>query len=35
MHKYDSDDFRNYNKWAYGIHLGIGFTPGDIPLRLW
>jgi hypothetical protein len=33
--KYASGDFNNYNKWTYGIRLGLGFTPGDIPLRLW
>jgi hypothetical protein len=33
--KYDSPDFKNYNKWSYGVRLGLGFTPGDIPLRLW
>lgn len=35
MHKYESGDFQNYNKWTYSARLGIGFTPGDIPLRLW
>jgi hypothetical protein len=35
MRKYESGDFKNYNKWAYSARLGIGFTPGDIPLRLW
>jgi hypothetical protein len=34
-HKYDSPDFKNYNRWAYGINLGLGFTPGDIPIRMW
>ncbi len=33
--KYDSGDFKNYNKWAYGVRLGLSFSPGDIPLRLW
>jgi hypothetical protein len=33
--KYDSPDFNNYNKWSYGVRLGLGFTPGDIPIRLW
>jgi hypothetical protein len=33
--KYDSPDFRNYNKWSYGARLGLSFSPGDIPLRLW
>ena len=33
--KYDSPDFRSYNKWSYGARLGLGFTPGDVPIRLW
>ena len=33
--KYDSPDFKNYNKWSYGLNLGVSFTPGDIPVRLW
>jgi hypothetical protein len=33
--KYDSGDFQNYNKWAYGVRLGLSFSPGEIPLRLW
>jgi hypothetical protein len=33
--KYDSGDFKNYNKWAYGVRLGLSFSPGEIPLRLW
>jgi hypothetical protein len=33
--KYDSPDFNNYNKWSYSLRLGLGFTPGDIPMRLW
>lgn len=33
--KYDSGDFSNYNKWAYGVSLGLSFSPGDIPVRLW
>lgn len=33
--KFDSPDFRNYNKWVYGVNLGLTFTPGDIPIRFW
>jgi hypothetical protein len=33
--KYDSVDFKNYNKWSYSVNLGLSFAPGDIPLRLW
>jgi hypothetical protein len=32
---YNSPDFKNYNRWAYGINIGLGFTPGDVPLRMW
>jgi hypothetical protein len=35
FNKYNSAVFSNYNRWAYSIRLGLGFTPGDIPLRLW
>jgi len=33
--KYGSGDFNNYNLWQYSVRLGLAFTPGDIPLRLW
>jgi len=33
--KYESPDFNSYNMWSYGVRLGLAFTPGDIPLRLW
>jgi len=33
--RYQSGDFNNYYKWAYGVRLGLSFSPGDIPLRLW
>jgi hypothetical protein len=33
--QYGSPDFKNYNKWAYAVRAGFGFTPGDIPIRLW
>ena len=35
IRKYDSGDFHNYNKWSYGVNLGLSFSPGDIPVRLW
>ena len=35
FNKYDSGVFRNYNRWTYSIRVGLGFTPGDVPLRLW
>jgi hypothetical protein len=34
-HKYNSGDFQNYNRGSYSLNLGLGFTPGDIPIRLW
>jgi hypothetical protein len=33
--KYQSPDFQLYNRLIYTVRLGIGFTPGDIPLRVW
>ena len=33
--RYLSPDFHNYNRLVYVATLGIGFTPGDVPLRLW
>ena len=33
--KYESPDFHSYNTWSYGVRLGLGFAPGDVPLRLW
>ena len=35
VRKYDSGDFKNYNKWSYSVNLGLSFSPGDIPVRLW
>ena len=35
LRKYDSPDFQNYNKWSYSVNLGLSFSPGDIPVRLW
>jgi len=32
---YQSADFKNYNRWSYGLHMGVGFAPGDVPIRLW
>lgn len=34
-HHYGSGDFTNYNRTVYDVRLGIGFTPGDVPLRVW
>jgi hypothetical protein len=33
--QYDSPDFQNYHRLIYNARVGIGFSPGDIPLRLW
>jgi hypothetical protein len=33
--QYQSQDFRNYNRWAYNVHVGFGFAPGDVPVRFW
>jgi len=33
--KYTSPDFSNYNRPVYDVRIGLGFTPGDVPLRVW
>jgi hypothetical protein len=33
--KYDSPDFHNYNRVIQQARIGFGFTPGDVPLRIW
>lgn len=35
LRKYLSSDFSKYNRLIYTASVGFGFTPGDIPLRLW
>jgi hypothetical protein len=32
---YDSPDFHNYNRLVQEAHVGLGFAPGDVPLRIW
>jgi hypothetical protein len=32
---YDSPDFHNYNRLVQEARIGLGFTPGDVPLRIW
>jgi len=32
---YDSPDFANYRRTVYVARVGIGFSPGDVPLRVW
>jgi hypothetical protein len=33
--QYSSPSFQNYNRLIYTARLGLGVTPGDIPLRIW
>jgi hypothetical protein len=33
--QYQSPDFNKYNRLVYVATMGFGFTPGDVPLRLW
>lgn len=33
--KYDSSDFIKYNSVVYSVTLGVGWAPGDVPLRIW
>jgi len=33
--QYSSADFQHYNRLIHEVHIGFGFTPGDIPLRVW
>ncbi len=33
--KYQSGDFSKYNRLIYMATIGIGFAPGDVPLRIW
>jgi hypothetical protein len=33
--KYSSPDFPKYNRPVYDVRIGLGFTPGDVPLRVW
>jgi len=33
--QYESPDFAGYNRFTADARLGLGFTPGDIPLRIW
>jgi hypothetical protein len=32
---YSSPNFDKYNRPIYEVRLGLGFTPGDVPLRIW
>ena len=33
--RYESPDFANYNRTVYTARVGVGFSPGDVPLRVW
>jgi hypothetical protein len=33
--KYSSQDFGLYRRTIYTAQFGLGYTPGDIPLRIW
>jgi hypothetical protein len=33
--RYQSPSFTAYNRTVYDAHIGLGFAPGAIPLRLW
>ena len=33
--RYQSPNFTLYNRTVYDAHIGLGFAPGAIPLRLW
>ena len=35
VRKYASPDFKAYNTWSYQLRLGLAFSPGEVPLRLW
>ncbi len=35
VRSYDSGNFNNYNRVVQSAHVGIGFAPGDVPLRIW
>jgi len=32
---YSSADFAMYNRVIYDMQLGLGFAPGDVPIRIW
>jgi hypothetical protein len=35
VRQYSSADFQNYNRLIHEARIGFGYTPGDIPLRVW
>ena len=33
--QYDSGTFSNYNRLIYDARVGFGFSPGDVPVKIW
>ena len=33
--QYSSQDFTNYNRLVHEARIGLGWSPGDVPLRIW
>jgi hypothetical protein len=33
--KYTSANFSLYNRLIYDVKVGVGYSPGDVPLRIW
>ena len=33
--QYSSPDFANYNRLVHEARIGLGWSPGDVPLRIW
>jgi hypothetical protein len=33
--RYDSPDFSQYNRSFVNVNAGVGFSPGDVPVRVW
>ena len=33
--QYQSPNFANYNRLVHEARIGLGWTPGDLPLRIW
>lgn len=35
VNRYNSGSYAAYNRWTSDFRIGFGFTPGEIPLRVW
>jgi hypothetical protein len=33
--RYSSPAYSRYNRPIYDVRIGLGWTPGDVPLRIW